>query len=141
MLNKLEVARLAQLPQLHFSPTLLKTRRGRTWISRELLIRTKPPQGNLVEPQVSGSEHSSNCFKIGKNCMIAGQVGFAGSSTIGDNVSIGGQAGVSGHLKIGNNVRIGGGSGVVKDIPDNTTVMGYPAVPLKEFLKKEKNNG
>ena len=57
---------------------------------------------------------------------------------IGDNVSIGGQAGVSGHLKIGNNVRVGGGSGVVKDIPDNTTVMGYPAVPLKEFLKKEK---
>ena len=78
--------------------------------------------------------------KLGKNCMIAGQVGFAGSSTIGDNVSIGGQAGVSGHLKIGNNVRIGGGSGVVKDIPNNTTVMGYPAVPLKEFLKKEKNN-
>ena len=70
--------------------------------------------------------------------MIAGQVGFAGSSTIGNNVSIGGQAGVSGHLKIGNNVRIGGGSGVVKDILDNSVVMGYPAVSLKEFLKKEK---
>ena len=85
--------------------------------------------------------HMAHNVKLGKNCMIAGQVGFAGSSTIGDNVSIGGQAGVSGHLKIGNNVRIGGGSGVVKDIPNNTTVMGYPAVPLKEFLKKEKNNG
>ena len=84
--------------------------------------------------------HMAHNVKIGKNCMIAGQVGFAGSSTIGDNVSIGGQAGVSGHLKIGNNVRIGGGSGVVKDIPHNTTVMGYPAVPLKEFLKKEKKN-
>tara|TARA_B100000029_G_scaffold88469_1_gene78329 strand:+ start:6428 stop:7405 length:978 start_codon:yes stop_codon:yes gene_type:complete len=82
--------------------------------------------------------HMAHNVKLGKNCMIAGQVGFAGSSTIGDNVSIGGQAGVSGHLKIGNNVRIGGGSGVVKDIPDNTTVMGYPAIPLKEFLKKEK---
>ena len=32
--------------------------------------------------------------------MIAGQVGFAGSSTIGNNVSIGGQAGISGHLKL-----------------------------------------
>jgi len=85
--------------------------------------------------------HMAHNVKLGKNCMIAGQVGFAGSSTLGDNVSIGGQAGVSGHLKIGNNVRIGGGSGVVKDIPNNTTVMGYPAVPLKEFLKKEKNNG
>ena len=25
---------------------------------------------------------------------------------------------------------------MVKDITDNTVVMGYPAVPLKEFLKK-----
>ena len=82
--------------------------------------------------------HVAHNVKIGENCMIAGQVGFAGSSTIGNNVSIGGQAGISGHLKIGNNVRIGGGSGVVKDIPDNTTVMGYPAVPLKEFLKNKK---
>jgi UDP-3-O-[3-hydroxymyristoyl] glucosamine N-acyltransferase len=81
--------------------------------------------------------HVAHNVKIGKNCMIAGQVGFAGSTIIGDNVSIGGQAGISGHLRIGNNVRIGGGSGVVKDIPDNTTVMGYPAVPLKEFLKKK----
>ena len=69
--------------------------------------------------------------------MIAGQVGFAGSSKIGNNVSIGGQAGISGHIKIGNNVKIGGGSGVVKDIQDNQIVMGYPAVPLKEFLKKK----
>jgi UDP-3-O-[3-hydroxymyristoyl] glucosamine N-acyltransferase len=82
--------------------------------------------------------HVAHNVKIGENCMIAGQVGFAGSTTIGNNVSIGGQAGISGHLKIGNNVRIGGGSGVVKDIPDNTTVMGYPAVPLKEFLSNKK---
>ncbi len=82
--------------------------------------------------------HMAHNVKVGKNCMIAGQVGFAGSSTLGDNVSIGGQAGISGHLKIGNNVKIGGGSGVVKDIEDNSVVMGYPAVPLKEFLKKGK---
>ena len=84
--------------------------------------------------------HMAHNVRIGKNCMIAGQVGFAGSATIGNNVSIGGQAGISGHLKIGNNVKIGGGSGVVKNIPDNTTMMGYPAVPLKEFLKKGNNN-
>ena len=82
--------------------------------------------------------HMAHNVKIGKNCMIAGQVGFAGSTTVGNNVSIGGQAGISGHLNIGNNVRIGGGSGVVKDVPDNSIIMGYPAVPLKEFLKKEK---
>ena len=82
--------------------------------------------------------HVAHNVQIGSDCMIAGQVGFAGSSKIGNNVSIGGQAGVSGHLKIGNNVKIGGGSGVVKDISDNQIVMGYPAVPLKDFLKKKK---
>ena len=82
--------------------------------------------------------HMAHNVKIGSNCMIAGQVGFAGSTTIGNNVSIGGQAGVSGHLTIGNNVKIGGGSGVVKDIEDNQVVMGYPAVPFKEFIKNWK---
>ena len=51
---------------------------------------------------------------------------------------IGGQAGVSGHLKIGNNVQIGGGSGVIKDIPDNSKVMGYPAKSLKDFIRENK---
>ena len=91
-------------------------------------------QNTFLDNQV----HVAHNVKIGDNCMIAGQVGFAGSSVIGNNVSIGGQAGVSGHLKIGNNVKIGGGSGVVKDIPDGTIVMGYPALPLKEFLKNLK---
>jgi len=70
--------------------------------------------------------------------MIAGQVGIAGSTIVGNNVMIGGQAGVSGHLKIGNNVKIGGGSGVINDISDNDQVMGYPSVPLKEFIKQRK---
>ena len=84
--------------------------------------------------------HVAHNVKIGKNCMIAGQVGFAGSSIIGDDVVIGGQAGISGHLKIGNNVKIGGGSGVINNIPNNYKVMGYPAVSIKEFIKKRKKN-
>ena len=84
--------------------------------------------------------HIAHNVKIGKNCMIAGQVGFAGSTSIGDNVSIGGQAGISGHLKIGNNVKIAGGSGVIKDIKENSIVMGYPAVAIKDFIKKWKKD-
>ncbi len=84
--------------------------------------------------------HVAHNVKIGSNCMIAGQVGFAGSSVIGNNVSIGGQAGVSGHLDVGNNVKIAGGSGVVKNIKDNHIVMGYPAISLKDFIKKNKIN-
>ena len=71
--------------------------------------------------------------------MIAGQVGIAGSTTIGNSVMIGGQAGISGHLKIGNNVQIGGGSGVIKNIPDNSKVMGYPATEIRNFVKEMKS--
>ena len=28
--------------------------------------------------------------------------------------------------------------GLLKDIEDNTTVMGYPAIPLKVFIKQRK---
>jgi len=82
--------------------------------------------------------HIAHNNKIGDNCIIAGQVGFAGSSTLGNNVMIGGQAGISGHLKIGNNVKIAGGSGVIKNISDNSKVMGYPAKDLKQFIKDNK---
>ena len=101
-------------------------------IDRGSLDNTIIGKNTYLDNQV----HVAHNVSIGSNCMIAGQVGFAGSSKIGNNVSIGGQAGISGHLKIGNNVKIGGGSGVVKDIKDNEIVMGYPAVPLREFLKK-----
>ena len=41
-------------------------------------------------------------------------------------------------LKIGNNVDIAGGSGVIKDIPDNSKVMGYPAKNIRDFLRENK---
>ena len=106
---------------------------GSCTIDRGSIDETCIGENTYIDNQV----HIAHNVKIGDNCMIAGQVGFAGSSTIGDNVSIGGQAGISGHLRIGNNVKIGGGSGVVKDIPDNQIVMGYPAVSIKEFLKNK----
>jgi len=104
-------------------------------IDRGSLSNTVIGRNTFLDNQV----HVAHNVQIGKNCMIAGQVGFAGSSTIGNNVVIGGQAGISGHLKIGNNVKIGGGSGVVNDIPDNYKVMGYPAIPLRDFARLRKS--
>jgi len=103
-------------------------------IDRGSLSNTVIGKNTYLDNQV----HIAHNNKIGSNCIIAGQVGFAGSSTLGNNVMVGGQAGISGHLKIGNNIKIGGGSGVIKDIPDNTRVMGYPAKNLKNFIKDNK---
>ena len=103
-------------------------------IDRGSLSNTIIGKNTFIDNQV----HIAHNVNIGSNCIITGQVGFAGSSIIGNRVSIGGQAGISGHLKIGNNVQIGGGSGVVKNIPDNSKVMGYPAKDIRKFLKENK---
>ena len=103
-------------------------------IDRGSLSNTIIGKNTYLDNQI----HIAHNVKIGENCIIAGQVGFAGSSSLGNNVMIGGQAGISGHLKIGNNVQIGGGSGVIRNIPDNSKVMGYPAKNLKNFIRENK---
>jgi UDP-3-O-[3-hydroxymyristoyl] glucosamine N-acyltransferase len=103
-------------------------------IDRGSMSNTHIGKNTYLDNQI----HIAHNVKIGENSIIAGQVGIAGSSVIGNNVRIGGQAGISGHLKIGNNVEIAGGSGVIKDIPDNSKVMGYPAKNIREFLKDNK---
>ena len=103
-------------------------------IDRGSLSNTVIGDGTFLDNQV----HIAHNVKIGKKCIITGQVGFAGSTSVGNRVMIGGQAGISGHLKIGDNVQIGGGSGVIKDIPSNSKIMGYPAKNIKEFLRDNK---
>ena len=103
-------------------------------IDRGSMSNTTIGKNTYLDNQI----HIAHNVSIGENSIIAGQVGIAGSSIIGNNVKIGGQAGISGHLKIGNNVQIAGGSGVIKDISDNSKVMGYPAKNIREFLKENK---
>ena len=103
-------------------------------IDRGSMSNTIVGKNTFLDNQI----HIAHNVKIGENGIIAGQVGIAGSSIIGKNVKIGGQAGISGHLKIGDNVEIAGGSGVIKDIPDNSKVMGYPAKNIRQFLKENK---
>ena len=47
--------------------------------------------------------------------------------TIGDNVVVGAGAKVLGNITVGENSRIGSGSVVLRDVPDNSTVVGVPA--------------
>jgi UDP-3-O-[3-hydroxymyristoyl] glucosamine N-acyltransferase len=103
-------------------------------IDRGSMSNTTIGKNTYLDNQI----HIAHNVRIGENSIIAGQVGIAGSSIIGNNVKIGGQSGISGHLKIGNNVEIAGGSGVIKDIPDNSKVMGYPAKNIREFLRENK---
>ena len=74
--------------------------------------------------------HIAHNVKIGKNCQIVCQVGIGGSAEIGDNCFVGIGASIRNQIKIGKNVMVGMGAVVVKDVPDNMTIIGNPANPI-----------
>lgn len=67
---------------------------------------------------------------IGDFSHIAPGVVLCGNVSVGNGTFIGANSVVRQGIKIGNNVIIGAGTVVVKDIPDNMTVIGNPARSL-----------
>lgn len=70
-------------------------------------------------------------------------VGFSDEShhpVIGDNVSIKAGAKMIGNVQIGNNVTVGANAVVVKNVPDNCTVVGVPAYIVRRDGKRTKEN-
>lgn len=74
--------------------------------------------------------------EVGKNTVIAAQVGISGSSKIGDNCVLAGQVGVAGHLVIANNTVVGGKAGINKTVKtEGLKLMGEIAFDLKDYFK------
>ncbi|MCP9612041.1 UDP-3-O-(3-hydroxymyristoyl)glucosamine N-acyltransferase [Coprobacter tertius] len=73
--------------------------------------------------------------EVGSNTVIAAQTGIAGSTKIGNNCMIGGQVGFAGHITIGDRVNIGAQSGIPNHVKSDVTLLGYPAVPAREFAR------
>ena len=98
-----------------------------------------------TQPQDLKFKGETNSLEIGQNNLIReyvtinpGTEGGGSKTIIGNNCLFMISSHIAHDCKIGNNVKIGGGSGVIKDIEDNQVVMGYPAVPFKEFIKNWK---
>lgn len=104
-----------------------------TTIDRAALGETVIGEGTKIDNLVQIGHN----VKIGKHCLLVSQVGIAGSTELGDYVAVAGQSGFSGHLKIGNRVQVAAKSAVLEDVPDDTKVMGSPAVPFTEFARRQ----
>jgi serine O-acetyltransferase len=72
--------------------------------------------------------------EVGENVSILQGVTLGGTSTkrekrhptLGDNVVVGAGAKIIGGFRIGNGSRIGAGSVVVREVPENSVVVGVP---------------
>jgi UDP-3-O-[3-hydroxymyristoyl] glucosamine N-acyltransferase len=104
-----------------------------TTIDRAALGETVIGAGTKIDNLVQIGHN----VKIGRGCLLVAQVGIGGSTELGDYVVVAGQSGFAGHLKIGNHVQVAAKSAVLGDVPDGAKVMGTPAVPFREFARRE----
>ena len=72
---------------------------------------------------------------IGRDVLLAAQVGIAGSTTLEDRVTLAGQVGVAGHLTIGKGAIVTGQTGISTSVEPGGFMSGYPAIPNRDWLK------
>jgi UDP-3-O-[3-hydroxymyristoyl] glucosamine N-acyltransferase len=102
-----------------------------TTIDRPAIGETRIQAGAKIDNLVQIG-HGVN---VGRNALLAAQVGIAGSTMVGNDVVLGGQVGVAGHVTIGAGASAVGQSGITNSVPDGMFVSGYPAIENREWLK------
>jgi UDP-3-O-[3-hydroxymyristoyl] glucosamine N-acyltransferase len=76
-----------------------------------------------------------NC-RIGRCCLLAGQVALAGSVTVGDGARLGGGVGVRDQVTIGAGASLAAYAAVMNDVPAGAVWGGYPAQDTKAALRE-----
>jgi len=102
-----------------------------TTIDRPAVGETRIKAGTKIDNLVQ----IAHGVVLGRNVLLAAQVGIAGSTVIGDSVMFGGQVGVGGHLSIGDRVKAVGQSGITNSVDADQFVSGYPAIPNSEWRR------
>lgn len=102
-----------------------------TTIDRATFGATRVGKGTKLDNLIQVAHN----VEIGANNVFASQTGIAGSTKVGDWNMVGGQVGFAGHIKVGDRNEIGAQTGIHKNIGDGERLMGYPAVPAREFAR------
>jgi UDP-3-O-[3-hydroxymyristoyl] glucosamine N-acyltransferase len=80
--------------------------------------------------------HVAHNCSIGRGVMIAAFGGISGSCVVGDGVTMGGRVGTADHISVGPGATLAGGAGVLQDVPAGEVWSGYPAKPLRKWLRE-----
>ncbi len=97
-------------------------------IDRATFETTRIGEGTKVDNLVMIGHNN----QIGRHNLLCGQVGIAGSCKTGDYVVMAGQAGIKDHTEIGDKVIVGAQAGVHRNISAGQSVLGSPALPVRE---------
>jgi UDP-3-O-[3-hydroxymyristoyl] glucosamine N-acyltransferase len=73
--------------------------------------------------------------RVGPHCLLAGQVGLAGSTRVGTGVMMGGQVGLAGHLEIGDGAQLAARAAVHTDVPPGAIFGGFPATEIRRWRR------
>jgi UDP-3-O-[3-hydroxymyristoyl] glucosamine N-acyltransferase len=101
-------------------------------IDRGALMDTVIGEGTKIDNLVQIGHNAI----LGRNCVIVGQTGIAGSARLEDFVVMGGQSGVVGHVTIGQGSQIAGGSHVTDNTKPGARLVGTPARPIREWMRE-----
>ncbi|GHC33030.1 MAG: UDP-3-O-(3-hydroxymyristoyl)glucosamine N-acyltransferase [Rhodobacterales bacterium 65-51] len=82
--------------------------------------------------------HIGHNVQVGRDCLLCGQVGIAGSSRIGDRVVLAGQCGVNDNIFVGDDVIAGGATKIFTNAPAGRVLLGYPAVKMETQIEINK---
>lgn len=104
-------------------------------IDRGTIRATRIGAGTKIDNLV----HIGHNVEVGKDCLLCGQVGIAGSSRIGDRVVLGGQTGVVDNIFIGSDVVSGGGTLIYSNVPAGRAILGVPAIKMDAQIETWKN--
>ncbi|MGE0461215.1 MAG: UDP-3-O-(3-hydroxymyristoyl)glucosamine N-acyltransferase [Vicinamibacterales bacterium] len=102
-----------------------------TTIDRPAVGETRVRAGTKIDNLVQ----IAHGVLVGRNTLLAAQVGIAGSTTVGDAVMFGGQVGVTGHVAIGDHVKAVAKTGITNSVEAGAFVSGYPAIPNMEWRR------
>jgi UDP-3-O-[3-hydroxymyristoyl] glucosamine N-acyltransferase len=98
-------------------------------VDRPAIGETRISSGTKIDNLVQ----VAHGVKIGRNVLLAAQVGIAGSTVLDDDVVMAGQSGATGHIHLGRRVVVGAKSAVTKDVEAGHHVAGIPAGDLAEW--------
>ncbi len=102
-----------------------------TAIDRPAVGETRIGAGSKIDNLVQ----IAHGVTIGRDVLLAAQVGIAGSSTIEDRVTLAGQVGVAGHLTLGKGVIATAQTGIPNSVEPGAFISGYPAIDNRDWLK------